>query len=155
MTDAPLKTEYDDGGRKAAEFEGETGDCLVRAIAIVTRDPWASYDHIDAGDRYRKIYEMVNRFGLSQGIKDAARVGLPEYLGHQLLTSGKFFNWRCVKLRRNAHLARGDLPNEPLMIASSKGHWCAVVARVILDTQDPTFHDGQWRVIKGVYLPPE
>ena len=28
---------YDDGGRKAAGYKGDTSDCTVRAIAIATR----------------------------------------------------------------------------------------------------------------------
>ena len=32
--------EYDDGGRKAAGFRGETNDCVCRAIAIVTGIPY-------------------------------------------------------------------------------------------------------------------
>lgn len=46
----PIRTErepiligytYDDGGRSDAGFKGDTGDCAVRAIAILTRTPYA------------------------------------------------------------------------------------------------------------------
>ena len=32
---------YDDGGRADAGFKGDTGDCAVRAIAILTGIPYA------------------------------------------------------------------------------------------------------------------
>lgn len=38
----------DDGGRKAAGYEGATGDCGTRAIAIAVRVPYA------------KVYDLVN-----------------------------------------------------------------------------------------------
>ena len=36
---------YDDGGRKAAGFRGDAGDCVMRSIAIATRLP---YEHVYA-----------------------------------------------------------------------------------------------------------
>ena len=39
-----------DGGRKAAGYRGETGDCVTRAIAIAT------------GLDYQATYDLVNRF---------------------------------------------------------------------------------------------
>lgn len=38
---------YNDGGRAAAGYKGSTGDCLVRAIAIVTELP------------YKEVYKFV------------------------------------------------------------------------------------------------
>ena len=35
-----LRYVYDDGGRKDAGFKGDTGDCAVRAIAIVSGRPY-------------------------------------------------------------------------------------------------------------------
>jgi len=69
MTDEPLASEYDDGGRGAAGFKGDAADdCLVRAIAIVTRD-WVPHDHPQAGSVYREIYDIVKHFGNSRSDK--------------------------------------------------------------------------------------
>jgi hypothetical protein len=38
---------YDDGGRRAAGFKGEAGDCVTRAIAIATEKP------------YREVYDAL------------------------------------------------------------------------------------------------
>jgi hypothetical protein len=156
MTDEPLESEYDDGGRKAAGFEGDAAnDCLVRAIAIATREPLeAPFTGHEAASKYSEIYDIVKHFGASRGdYPDAAHNGLPEYLCHQLLTNGEHFSWQCMELD-NAHLTRKELPDAPVFIASSEGHWCAVIARVIRDTVIPTFVGSVRRVIKGVYLPP-
>ena len=40
-----LKLKVDDGGRSAAGYKGQAGDCVVRSIAIVT------------GMSYQKVYE--------------------------------------------------------------------------------------------------
>ena len=40
QTIIPIKYAYDDGGRRDAGYKGDTGDCAVRAIAIVTGKPY-------------------------------------------------------------------------------------------------------------------
>jgi hypothetical protein len=42
-----MRLEYDDGGRAAAGFKGQTGDCVTRAIAIATERPYQIYDAIN------------------------------------------------------------------------------------------------------------
>ena len=36
-----MRFEYNDGGRKAAGYQGKTGDCVCRSIAIATKMPYA------------------------------------------------------------------------------------------------------------------
>ena len=61
---------YDDGGRKKAGFKGKTGDCVVRAIAIASQEP------------YRKIYNRLNelakkeRIGKYKKKKSNSRTGI-------------------------------------------------------------------------------
>ena len=41
-----MKWIYNDGGRKLAGYKGETGDCVVRSIAIISNLPYQElYDH--------------------------------------------------------------------------------------------------------------
>ena len=42
-----LKLEFNDGGRAAAGYKGQAGDCVVRSIAIVTGLP------------YQKVYDQL------------------------------------------------------------------------------------------------
>ena len=46
---------YDDGGRMDSGRRGHTGDCLTRAISIVSGDP---YDYV-----YKCVSETMNRYG--------------------------------------------------------------------------------------------
>ena len=46
---------YDDGGRASAGYRGETGDCVVRAIAICT------------GEDYRSVYATMAEHMKSNG----------------------------------------------------------------------------------------
>lgn len=63
MTTVPW--DEDDGGRAAAGFKGDTGDCVTRAISIATGRP------------YREVYDMVNAAGNKAGRKSAAHTVPP------------------------------------------------------------------------------
>src|SRR6516165_4833958 len=56
----PARTwRFNDGGRKAAGFKGEVGDCVTRAIAIVTGQPYRrTYDELHARS---KAYAIAHR----------------------------------------------------------------------------------------------
>jgi hypothetical protein len=49
-----MRFQYDDGGRAAASFKGEAGDCVTRAIAIATGLP------------YRVVYDALNEHVLRE-----------------------------------------------------------------------------------------
>ena len=40
-----MRFQYDDGGRAAAGFRGDAGDCVTRAIAIATHQDYLSVYH--------------------------------------------------------------------------------------------------------------
>ena len=43
-----MRFQYDDGGRAAAGFRGDAGDCVTRAVAIATRQD------------YLRVYNALN-----------------------------------------------------------------------------------------------
>jgi len=45
---------FNDGGRKDAGYKGQTGDCVVRAIAITT------------GKTYQEVYDAINELSKSK-----------------------------------------------------------------------------------------
>jgi hypothetical protein len=59
---------YDDGGRAAAGFKGKTGDCVCRAIAIATGEP------------YQEVYDALNALGSRERVgrrnRSSARTGV-------------------------------------------------------------------------------
>ena len=123
---------YDDGGRKAAGYKGSTSDCVVRAIAIATQQPYfVVYDAINAaaqGERRGKRKRGVSN----------ARTGVYKATIRRYLAS---LGWTWTPTMRigsgcTVHLADGELPAGRLIVSVSK-HLTAVIDGVIHDTHDP------------------
>jgi len=85
---------YDDGGRKAAGFQGKAGDCVARSIAIATRLP------------YRQVYALLNEQAgcerLTRGRRSSARKGVFRRTCQRVLES---LGWRRVPTMKIAHHA--------------------------------------------------
>jgi hypothetical protein len=123
---------YDDGGRAAAGFRGNTGDCVTRAIAIATARPYAEiYEELD-----EIICELEGR--LSSG-RSRARTGVfRKTYGEYLRRLG----WRwvpCVFIGSGCkvHLRRNELPSGRIIVRLSR-HISCVVDGVIHDTFNPS-----------------
>jgi len=124
---------YDDGGRAAAGYKGETGDCVVRAIAIATALP------------YQEVYDNINeiakgeRTGKRKRGKSNARLGV--YKG----TIRKYMEalgWEWTPTMQigsgcQVHLRADELPVGRLVVSVSK-HSVAVIDGVVHDTHDPS-----------------
>ena len=139
---------YDDGGRKAAGYRGETGDCVCRAIAIATGKP------------YQEVYDALNAMGneerLTQarrGSKSSARTGVFKQTIHQyILAQG--WHWTptmFVGRGCTVHLTEDELPMGRLILSVSR-HTVAVIDRVIHDTHDPSRFGN--RCVYGFFLRP-
>lgn len=122
---------YDDGGRAAAGFKGETGDCVVRAIAIVT------------GQSYRELYDAINALAhterVSKARRSSSRTGVRKPTTRRFMDS---LGWAWVPTMQigqgtKVHLRSGELPLGRLVVKVSK-HVCAVIDGVIHDTHDPS-----------------
>ena len=55
-----LKLEVNDGGRAAAGYKGQAGDCVVRSIAIAT------------GIAYQKVYNDFQQLKISNFLKTSS-----------------------------------------------------------------------------------
>jgi hypothetical protein len=135
---------YDDGGRAAAGYKGETGDCVVRAIAIATALP------------YQEVYDNINeiakgeRTGKRKRGKSNARLGV--YKG----TIRKYMEalgWEWTPTMQigsgcQVHLRADELPVGRLVVSVSK-HSVAVIDGVVHDTHDPS-RDGT-RCVYGYF----
>lgn len=129
-----------DGGRAAAGFKGEAGDCVTRAIAIATDRP------------YREVYDALSEGMAAFGKPRSARDGIlrPVYDAY-LAAAG----WTWVPTMRvgqgcTVHLRADELPSGPLVVRVSK-HVCAVIDGVVHDDHDPT-RDGT-RCVYGYFAP--
>lgn len=126
---------YDDGGRRDAGFRGDTGDCVIRAVAIATGQPYAEvYRDLSALQRAQRT--------MKRSLKGARSVRNGTY------TKRKWFKdymaglgWRFVPTMEigvgcRVHLHDGELPDGRLIVSLSR-HYVAVIDQVIRDTFDP------------------
>lgn len=139
--------QYDDGGRAAAGFRGDTGDCVCRAIAIVTSRP------------YREIYDLINasikalETKRNRG-KSMARTGVRKAITRRLLAE-LGLTWTptmSIGSGCRVHLAANELPSGRLIVSLSK-HLTCVIDGTIHDTRDPSRDGtrcvyGYWRKVE-------
>jgi hypothetical protein len=77
--------QYSDGGRKAAGYQGKTGDCVCRSIAIATKMAYAY------------VYMLLNEHAQQQRItkrqpkRGSARTGIYKMTIKRIMTK-QFFN---------------------------------------------------------------
>lgn len=115
----------DDGGRSAAGFVGSARDCVVRAIAIASRIPYA------------QVYaDLARVMGVTprNGVR-TQRIAFKRYM------RGLGFRWTPtagIGQGCTTHLRAGELPSVGRLVVSCSRHYVAVVDGVIHDTSDPS-----------------
>jgi hypothetical protein len=133
----------DDGGRAAAGFRGQTGDCVCRAIAIATELPYPEV--------YAALNGAADRERPRRGKKrSSARTGVHKATIRRYLTD---LGWRWVPTMQvgsgcKVHLRAAELPGGRLIVSVSR-HLVAVIDGVIHDTHDPS-RDGT-RCVYGYF----
>jgi hypothetical protein len=134
----------DDGGRAAAGYRGEAGDCMVRAVAIATGLPYqVVYDAINVAGKGERVTRRRRR-------RSSARTGVHKPTLRRYLAA---LGWRWVPTMRigsgrTVHLRAEELPAGHLVVSLSK-HVTAMVDGVIRDTYDPS--RGGTRCVYGYY----
>ena len=137
-----MKVIYDDGGRSESGFKGNAGDCVTRAIAIVT------------GKSYKEVYDAlwdgINDFahGKSKEAKLASRgegkLGTTPRNGVYKKVYDKYLKSIGMKWVPTMHIGSGckvhlkedELPSGKIICRLSR-HLTAVIDGVIHDTYDP------------------
>jgi hypothetical protein len=126
-----IEFRYADGGRGAAGYKGEAGDCAVRAAAIATDTP------------YREVYDTLNDYakrerrgkrkrGVSNARTGVYRTTLQRYL------SDLGWAWTptmTVGSGCKVHLRADELPSGIIVVRLSR-HYAAVKDGVLHDTHD-------------------
>ena len=157
----PLSWVYDDGGRAAAGFKGDAGDCVVRAIAIAEGE----VDLFETqADVYRRIYTELrdqnaayadtHRGRVAKSIKKrgpTARNGTHrEVFKPWLLSRGWIWTPTMqIGSGTTVHLREGELPETGPLIVSLSRHMAAVIDGVVHDNHDPS-RDGT-RAVYGYF----
>lgn len=126
-----MKWQYNDGGRKAAGFKGDTSDCVCRAIAIATGMP------------YKNVYDIINEYGRKErkkeGHQSTARTGVHNGTTRKIMAD---LGWAWVPVMQigsgcQVHMKDGELPGGTIIVKLS-GHVAAVINGVLNDTYDCT-----------------
>ena len=124
---------HNDGGRAAAGFKGEAGDCVCRAIAIATKRP------------YREVYDALNMLGKMERQSKRRRGKSSSRSGVHKPTIRRYMEkigWQWVPTMEIGsgcliHLRADELPPGRLICSVSQ-HVCAMINGVIHDTHDPS-----------------
>ncbi len=123
---------YDDGGRAAAGFKGVAGDCVTRAIAIVTGLP------------YREVYDSINDLAKSErprkgAARSSARTGVHKWTYAPYLEGLGWHWYPTMQIGQGCkvHLREDELPGGRIIVRLSH-HLTAVIDRVIHDITDPS-----------------
>jgi len=122
---------FNDGGRNEAQYKGVTGDCVTRAISIVTGVP------------YQTVYDEINKIAANEKVrknrtkKSSARTGVFKETSAAYLTS---LGWvwtptMTIGSGCKVHLKSSELPLGKIICKVTK-HMVAVIDGVINDTYD-------------------
>ena len=142
---------YNDGGRAAAGYKGDAGDCVVRAIAIATQTPYQEvYDDLK---RHREIYAREHNDRAARRIEErgsSPRNGNPRSVYELYLATKGWVFVPTMKIGAGCkvHLRREELPAGRIIARVSK-HLVAVVDGVMHDTHNPS--RGGTRCVYGYY----
>jgi hypothetical protein len=136
---------FNDGGRSAAGFKGTTGDCVVRAIAIATAQPYqAVYDALSDGVKNeRKATKASARNGVH-----VARKWFKDYM---IALGWKWTACMGIGTGCTVHLTDGELPMGNLIVSVSK-HYTTVIDGVIHDTHNPERNVHTFDPQRGHYI---
>lgn len=128
-----LPWQQNDGGRKAAGYKGTTRDCVVRALAIVTDEPYKKV--------YKELYALAKAHPVWRQVRDpkrcSPRLGVYSQHSSMFLTAR---GWKWVP-------AKDLVPNEgninafpdlgPKAIINIPRHFMAIVDGVVHDQWSP------------------
>lgn len=139
-----MKWVFDDGGRAAAGFKGQTRDCVTRAIAIATGQPYqVVYDAMnEAGTHERRGKRKSKVSGARTGVFIPSVRKYMESIGWTWVPTMAFGQGCTV------HLREGELPPGNLVVSVSR-HLVAVKDGVIHDIFDP--HRAGTRCVYGYW----
>lgn len=126
-----------DGGRAAAGFKGDAGDCVTRSICIASGLPYTQvYDALAHGNKTqrRSKHDPRKRKRTARDGVNTTRKWFKEYM------TDIGFTWTptmSIGSGCKVHLRGDELPQGRLVVAVSK-HYTAVIDGVCHDTYDPS-----------------
>lgn len=133
---------HTDGGRKAAGYVGSVGDCVCRAIAVATEQPYQTvYDELARRVKNLKLLRERNR-PITRGVPPKVYKAYLDELGWEWVAT------MTIGSGCKVHLKADELPSGRIICRVSK-HLCAVIDGVVHDSHDPS-RDGK-RCVYGYF----
>lgn len=131
-----MRFQFNDGGRAVAGYKGSTGDCVIRAIAIATEQPYQQV--------YDKLAEMNSLYAENRRDRVAKRLkkkgGTPRsgnfkkvYRPYLLSLGWRWTPTMFIGKGCQVHLQEEELPSGRIIVNVSK-HLIAIIDGVINDT---------------------
>lgn len=125
---------YDDGGRAAAGYKGDAGDCVTRAIAIAAQLPYESVRQaIATGQSTQRITRGTAK---NPSPDKGVLTNRKWFLDYMKSIGWKFIPTMGIGSGCKVHLLADELPKGRIICRVSK-HWVAVIDGVIHDTGIP------------------
>lgn len=146
-----MKWVKDDGGRAAAGFKGQTGDCVVRAIAIATETPYQQVYNELKEARYAYMLEHDDKTSRRIANKGTSPRNGTSRNVYELYLATKGFVFKPTMTIGSGclvHLRANELPPGRIIVRLSR-HLAAVIDGVVHDTHDPS--RGGTRCVYGYY----
>jgi hypothetical protein len=125
----------DDGGRAAAGFKGKTGDCVVRAVAIATEQPYGEvYAALAEGCRTQI---KTKRSRVQASARNGVNVKRKWFQDYMFGLGWEFTPTMGIGTGCRVHLLKSELPDGRIIVSLSN-HYAAVIDGVAHDTYDST-----------------
>jgi hypothetical protein len=144
-----MKFEFNDGGRQEAGRKGKAGDCVCRAITIVTGLPYQTvYDQLANGNatQRRSRHQKKQR---AKSASEGVYTGRKWFKDYMTALGFVWVPTMGIGTGCKVHLREEELPKGRL-IASVSRHLTAVIDGVIHDTYNPD-RDGN-RCVYGYWI---
>ena len=139
----------DDGGRFAAGFRGDAGDCVARAIAIAAQLPYRDvYDRLAEGNATQRRTKN-NRGGNRRSARNGISVKRKWFKDYMIELGFRWVPTMTIGSGCKVHLRADELPRGRLVCQLSK-HVVAVIDGKLHDTYDCS-RDGT-RCVYGYWI---
>lgn len=143
-----IRHQFNDGGRAAAGYEGRTGDCVARSIAIAAELPYQEvYDRLSLGNATQRKTGKQKR-----GVKTAGSgisVGRKWFKSYMAELGFRWVATMGIGMGCKVHLREDELPKGRIIVALSR-HYAAVIDGVLHDTYEDS--RGGTRCVYGYWI---
>ncbi len=129
-----MKFQYNDGGRAQANYKGDAGDCVTRAITIASSRPYREiYKALAEGTGKQRASSRTKK--RSQSARNGINVRRKWFKDYMKSIGFKWVPTMQIGSGCKVHLKANELPSGRIVVSVSK-HYTTVIDGVLHDTWD-------------------